>query len=99
MIMKHSKRLLIVVAGVTLAGCSFFMPADKLKPRAAFDLHCPEDKLTMTELGGSCGKKLADDYNCTLGVSGCGQQVTYVHIPRGAWVMNNATKQASPPSP
>lgn len=47
----------------------------------------------MTELGGDCGKKLGDDYDCTLGVRGCGQQATYVHVRRGAWVMNNADRE------
>jgi hypothetical protein len=84
---------LVVFGAVALVGCSFYMPADKLRPRASFDLHCPETQLTMTELGGDCGKKVAEEYNCTLGVNGCGQQVTYVHVPNGAWVMNNALKQ------
>jgi hypothetical protein len=84
--------LAAAAASLGLAGCSFFMPVDTLKPRAAFDLKCAEAELKFVELGGDCGKKLANEYTCTIGVQGCGQQVTYIHVPRGDWVMNVATQ-------
>ena len=96
--MKPLARL-AVLATAALLGCSFYMPADKLRPRAAYDLHCSQEQLTMTELGGDCGKKVAEEYNCTLGVSGCGQQATYVHVPNGAWVMNNADSRTPVAAP
>jgi hypothetical protein len=66
-----------------------------LRPRAAFDLKCPADQLVLTQLSPECG-----GFMCTLGVSGCGQQVTYVwdHVA-SAWVMNNATTPPSAATP
>ena len=81
------------LVGVVVAvgtGCGgFFMPADTLRPQAAFDLQCPEAQIQMQELSGDCGKKLGTTYDCTLGVRGCGKQTTYSHI-RGSntWAAN-----------
>jgi len=93
-------RALVPAALVSLglAGCSFFMPVDTLKPRASFDLKCPDTELKFVELGGDCGQKLGNQYTCTIGVQGCGQQVTYIHVPRGDWVLNAATQGAPPPA-
>jgi hypothetical protein len=75
-----------------LMACSFFMPKDQLQPQAAYDLHCPANQLEFTPLGGDCDKKLANDYDCTLGVRGCGQQATYLHVREtNTWVMNTTT--------
>ena len=72
-----------------LMACSFFMPKDQLQPQAAYDLHCPANQLEFTPLSGDCDKKLANDYDCTLGVRGCGQQATYVHVRKtNTWIMN-----------
>ena len=67
----------------------FFMPADTLRPQAAFDLQCPPEQVKMTELAGDCGKKIGTTYDCTLGVTACGKQTTYSHV-RGTdtWVAN-----------
>jgi hypothetical protein len=40
---------------------------DAVKRRATFDLNCPAQKLTITEIG-----------NRTYGVRGCDKQATYV---------------------
>lgn len=85
----------MVLGGFLCAGCSFYMPADKLRPRAAYDLQCDAAKLQLQELGGDCGKKLGETYTCTIGVRGCGKQATYVHVPNADWVMNNATEPAA----
>jgi hypothetical protein len=83
-----SARRLVPFA-LALLGCGgFFMPADRLRPQAAFDLQCPEAELVMVPLGGDCDKKLADKYECTLGVRGCGKQTTYSHVPNGPWIAN-----------
>ena len=97
--MKPAILLTAVVANLALAGCSFFLPVDKLKPRAAFDLKCSAQDLKFTEISGSCGKMLADDYSCTIGVQGCGQQATYVHVPRADWIMNVSTSAGAPVAP
>jgi hypothetical protein len=56
-------RLLFAFA-LLLAACHGPEP---LRPRASFDLDCPEDSITVTELGGD-----------TYGASGCGRRGTYV---------------------
>ena len=66
-------------------------PGESLRPRAAFDLQCSEQHLTMTELGGQCGAvRVGDDATCTMGVSGCGRQATYVLV-NSTWVKNDST--------
>jgi hypothetical protein len=65
------------------------MPADIVRNQAAFDMQCPPEKLDMTPLAGDCGKKIANDYDCTLGVRGCGKQTTYSHVPQtNTWIAN-----------
>ena len=83
-------RALFTGVALVGSGCAvFFMPADTLRPQAAFDLQCAEAEVQMTELSGDCGKKLATDYDCTLGVRACGKQTTYSHVPRtNTWVAN-----------
>ncbi|HEY3354422.1 MAG TPA: hypothetical protein VGQ83_14315 [Polyangia bacterium] len=88
--------LALAVALGVLSGCAFFMPVDTLRPRAAFDLKCPEGQLQFTELSGDCGKKLGNEYRCTIGVQGCGQQATYVHVPKSDWIMNSTGNSATP---
>ena len=85
--MKHATAFAVFL--LVSVGCATFEPADTLRPRAAYDLNCPQNQLAMNELGGDCGTKLGNAYNCTIGVRGCNQQATYVHVPNGDWVMNN----------
>jgi len=86
---QQAARVTLSLILLFSAGCAgFFMPADKLRPQAAFDLQCPEEKIEMIPLSGDCDKKLGDQYECTLGVRGCGKQTTYSHVPNGPWVVN-----------
>ena len=83
--MKRTLWRNIVVLG--LVGCGAASP-EQLKTRAAYEMSCPEDDLTLTELG--------DD---TTGVTGCGKKQVYVQDCQGQgamreckWVLNSATK-------
>lgn len=67
----------------------------KLRTRAAFDLNCNKDNIRIVRLDGR-----------TRGVSGCGQQVTYVEscdqvgntlINKCTWVLNSDSRRARPP--
>lgn len=55
------------MAVLFLALCSCGARIGQLAPRASFDLKCPREDLTYTEI---------DDE--TQGVSGCGKQATYM---------------------
>ncbi len=78
-----------LLVGALACGCT--APADSLRPRAAHDLQCPADQLVFTPIGGDCGKKAGNTYDCTLGVRGCDQQATYIHVKGSdAWVMDTA---------
>jgi hypothetical protein len=55
--------LVLVVGALLACGAS----TEQLKTRAAFDLKCPEDQINLVEIDSR-----------TKGVSGCGQQATYV---------------------
>jgi hypothetical protein len=72
------------------AGCATQpSPRDRLLKRAAFDLKCTKDELSVTKL---------DDR--TRGVSGCGRQATYVSSCNThgmmqyncTWVMNSVAR-------
>lgn len=89
---------LVLLPALWLSAC-FFRPVDTLRTRASYDIQCGEDKLTFTEIGGDCGKKLANDYTCTIGVRGCGKQATYIHVPKADWVMNSEATAAPAPAP
>ena len=75
------------MAGVVASsGCpSAATQKEKLLKRAAFDLKCTKDELSVTKLDER-----------TRGVRGCGRQATYLRScndPYGAnctWVMNSA---------
>lgn len=76
---------------VVLTGCG--ATEEQLRTRAAFDLHCDENQLQLIEID-----------NRTMGVRGCGQQVTYVEScdgPKGGmatsctWVLNTDSSRAS----
>lgn len=64
-------------------------PQAKLRVRSAYDLKCPAEQLKLVELT-PCGAWKSG--MCTIGVSGCGRQATYVDAVNGAgdWVMNNS---------
>ena len=87
-------RPITASAFLAIAGCSFYMPADMVKSQASFDLQCPDAQLEITPLSGDFGKKVANQYDCTLGVRGCGKQTTYSHVPgTNTWVANAAVSK------
>ena len=68
-----------------------------LRPRAAFDLNCPEKSITLIKIDEK-----------TTGARGCGKQATYVESCQGTpsgnetncqWLMNSTATQAPQPSP
>ena len=74
----------LVVFGSVLCGCG--ATEDQLRARAAFDLSCGQDQLTIVEID-----------NRTSGVRGCGQHATYVEqCAQGnancTWVLNSDSK-------
>jgi hypothetical protein len=78
--------ILLILTGV-LYGCGATVA--QLKTRAAFDLKCPEASIQITKIDSR-----------TNGVSGCGQQATYVEScakPNGTdctWILNtDSSKQ------
>jgi hypothetical protein len=75
--LRRSFALVGLVAAVLAVACSH---QGALRTRAAFDFHCSDGELTMTDLGSG-----------TMGVSGCGHRATYVWIAQNQqWVMNHA---------
>ena len=72
---KFVRTFFAISTLLIVSGCA--MSQGALKQRAAFDLNCPADQLSVTDLGFR-----------TRGVSGCNKQVTYVRV-RGTWVANS----------
>jgi hypothetical protein len=87
-----------MLAGASLwvVGCAS-TDVGKLRARAAFEMDCSKNKLTVTSLGGNA-----------YGVSGCGQRATYIEQCGGPgtswgdlciWVRNSATERSESSSP
>ena len=83
----------LALLAVGLTGCYStsmgYFKSDGL-PRAATDLSCPANQLTLTPLNDE-----AKSWNDTLmgslvGVRGCGKQVVYLLDENLAWIMNTA---------
>jgi hypothetical protein len=71
---------IVPFALLLVAGCGPTMEQmhAKLRTRAAFDLDCPEDQLSLTDLDQS-----------TSGAAGCGRRASYLGICSGfacTWV-------------
>ena len=69
---------------------------DRLRTRAAFDLTCSGDKLSITELQKINNLDGEPAWVSLAGVEGCDQRATYAFDePRGIWIMNSATAKSS----
>ena len=88
-------RVLLASAALGLAACLATADHNQLTRRAQFDMNCPSDRLTFTQI---------DDK--TVGVRGCGQQATYVESCDGprdkaltecTWVRNSGDPLPPPP--
>ena len=89
---RHGFAVVLFAVFVTSAGCTaatYPSPRDRLLNRAAYDLECPTEALSVTRL---------DDE--TRAVQGCGHQATYVLIcdapvdnvlRRCTWLANTAS--------
>lgn len=86
------------------AGCATGGGENELRVRAAYDLNCPPESLSMTQLQDA-NFMATTNHGAAYGVAGCGRRATYVNNV-GAWVLNNqettrepAKAPASPPPP
>ena len=69
--MRNVVLKIVVVFG--LASCTTAASVgEKLRPRAAFDLECPQNQLTLTLIEGGGGAGMS-----TYGVVGCGKRARY----------------------
>ena len=75
--------LTMAAATMALVGCAGSATRDQLLKRAAFDLKCTKDEITVSKLDAR-----------TRGVRGCGWQATYIstcdHLPNNG-VPTNCT--------
>lgn len=75
---------------LALLGCATFDAASFRRTdlsRAAFELNCPPDAVTVTDVGER-----------EVGVSGCGKRAVYVVAANGGWVNNTGIQQDSSPA-
>ncbi len=85
-------RKILAVAVLALAACA---PIGEFSKRASFELQCPEDKLTFTNLQES-GESRRNRQ--TWGVRGCGKQATYQKTASG-WSKAEEKQAPSEPQP
>jgi hypothetical protein len=77
---------MVLMLAVSTAGCDAM--GDAARARAANDFKCSEDKVTLTEIGGTsyrangCGDSAVYDCAQSSGHAG-GLDATYVCIPEG----------------
>jgi hypothetical protein len=60
--------------------------------RAAFDLGCPKDQISLTRLDGGSLDAIGYSVGAQVGVNGCGKKAVYVLAPGGAngsWILNS----------
>jgi hypothetical protein len=79
--MKYAVVLSIAFA----AGCAGWVVVgskqdfmDNGLKRASFDMSCPAEKLTVTDLG-----------QYSMGVEGCGKRASYKAVTGSGWVLNS----------
>ena len=79
--LKHRRASLALLSCLSLSACA---GTSELRPRAAFDMHCPEGSLQLHELdtGNMYGQ------GKVIGVEGCSKTATYIDH-NGTWVMNS----------
>jgi hypothetical protein len=77
------KPYVILVAFLALPSCGGGSILPSLRARAAFELDCPKESLSIEPLGNWSVK----------GVRGCGQKVVYVYIG-GQWLRNSEGQNA-----
>lgn len=82
--MRLPRFLGLVVILFAATGCRAAM-RDNLRTRAAFELDCPAEKLTLTELGGFT----------TQGVSGCDRKAVYVLNHNNQWLLNSDAERSA----
>ena len=78
--------MVLAMFGAGLLDCSYHATGAQLRKRASFDFQCPEAELELRDI----------DYE-TVGVTGCGQQATYVEDCEGTackWVLNTDSRAA-----
>jgi hypothetical protein len=80
--MKESLFLVVLIGSTGLAGCSW---VPEVKARAAFDLQCPAEQITVTSIAVN-----------SFGARGCGRQGTYVTTPNGQLVLNSQVDAVGP---
>jgi len=69
----------------------------ELRARASFDLNCPREALTLTQLQ-EANWGATTNHGAAYGVAGCGRRATYVNNV-GAWVLNSETGAGPQPQP
>lgn len=79
------------------AGCATGGGESDLRARAAYDLRCPPQSLSMTQLQ-EANFLATTNHGAAYGVAGCGRRATYVNNV-GAWVLNNHETIAEPGQP
>jgi len=74
----------VTLALIVLAGCGPNL--SELRTRAAFDLECSEEQLSLAKLrsGDASGR------GAQYGVTGCGKRSVYVNVQGAGWVNDTA---------
>jgi hypothetical protein len=92
---RHGLAVMVAAAFLTSVGCAttYPSPRERLLNRAAYDLDCAREWLTVTKIDEE-----------TRAVRGCGQQATYVLICDGpvdhvmrrcTWLVNTAVRASA----
>jgi len=92
--MKTSLAFVASLASLA-AGCMADYPHDQLVTQAVYDLRCPAEQITFTDLGGQ--NIPFGHMRMVQGVSGCGKRTSYVYAPHSmAWIKNSAETNDAP---
>jgi hypothetical protein len=64
--------------------------------RAAFELQCPKEQLTLVPLAPPLDEPLYS--GAQVGVTGCSKKTVYVYTNQGGWVANTASVSEQGPA-
>lgn len=85
--MPSPSPLRVLLLGLVLctAGCHARIAQQGLRKRATYELRCPDEQLTVTEIDRH-----------TYGVDGCGRRAVYLGGgPSGVWRLDSLTDQSA----
>ena len=80
----------VIVDGFAVQQKWYDSAVEDVAARAAYDLNCPRDEITLTIINSGEGI-WSKQMPTTIGANGCSQRGAYARTPTGAYILNGST--------